>query len=59
MLKKTGLIWVLLGCVLIAAGITQCGGGTTTTNGPINSTTGDGGPSGTGGSGNVPPPSGW
>jgi len=40
-MKRLGLIGLLVGCVMIAIGVLQCGGDTSTTTGTI--TNGDGG----------------
>jgi hypothetical protein len=56
-MKKMSLVCVLLGAVVLAFGIVQCGGDTSTSNGPLNSTTGDGGTAGAGGTTGVP--QGW
>jgi len=56
--KRLGLVFALLGCVVVAAALVQCGGDTSTpTTGTINSADGGNNNSGTGtGS---PGPSGW
>jgi hypothetical protein len=56
-MKKTSLIWVLLGCALFALAATQCGGDTTTSTGPLNGA--DGGTGGTAGQTGTGIPSGW
>jgi hypothetical protein len=51
--KRLGLIALLVGCLMVAIGVMQCGGDTTSTTGPI--TAGDGGAP----TGNTGPSGGW
>jgi hypothetical protein len=53
-IKRLGLVSLLVGCALVAVAVMQCGGGTSTTTGTINSADGA-----TQGTGDPPAPSGW